>query len=133
MNEGSPILRLTARFAVPLTVLVSLRIYWQGHDNPGGGFVAGVMLAAAGVIALMAFGTGWALRWRWWKLSVLGLLVSIGNGVVPLMLGKAFMDNTFFQAGPLHLPTAVFFDLGVMMIVAGTLMTIFVELSMERR
>jgi len=133
VNEGSPILRVVARFAVPFTVLVSMRIYWQGHDNPGGGFIAGVMLAAAGAIALLAFGTDWAVRYRWWKLSVIGLLVSICNGTVPLLAGKAFMDNTFMNFGSLHVPTAVFFDLGVLMIVAGTLMTIFVELSMERR
>jgi multicomponent Na+:H+ antiporter subunit B len=43
------------------------------------------------------------------------------------------MDNTILHLGSYHLPTATFFDLGVMMIVVGTLMTIFVELAMERR
>lgn len=133
MTQLSPILRVVCRFTVPFTLLVAMRIFWQGHDLPGGGFIAGVLLAAAGAMALLAFGTGWAERPRWWKLSVVGLLVSVSNGVVPLLQGKAFMDNTFFNAGPLHLPTAVFFDFGVMLIVTGTLMTIFVELSMEKR
>lgn len=133
MTDDSPILRTICRYAVPITVLVALRIFWQGHDLPGGGFIAGVMLAAAGAMGLLAFGTAWARERPWWKLSVLGLLVSISNGVVPLLRGQAFMDNTFFDAGPLHLPTAVFFDLGVMLIVTGTLMTIFVELSLEER
>lgn len=133
MTALSPILRVVCQFAVPFTVLVAMRIFWQGHDLPGGGFIAGVMLAAAGAMGLLAYGTSWAERWTWWKLSVVGLLVSVSNGVVPMLRGKAFMDNTFFDAGPLHLPTAVFFDFGVMLIVTGTLMTIFVELSMEKR
>ena len=133
MTPGSPILRVVCLYCVPFTVLVALRIFWQGHDLPGGGFIAGVMLAAAGAMALLAYGTAWAERYAWWKLSVIGLLVSLGNGIVPLLRGKAFMDNTFFDVGSLHLPTAVFFDLGIMLIVTGTLMTILVELSLEER
>jgi len=133
VTQQSPILRVIARFALPLTMLVAIRIFFQGHDLPGGGFIAGVLLAAAGATYLLAFGVTRAARFRWWKVSVVGLLISVGNGVVPLLRGEAYMDNHFIDAGPIHLPTATFFDLGVMLIVVGTLMTIFVELSLERR
>ena len=133
MTNDSPILRIVCQYAVPLTVLVALRIFWQGHDLPGGGFIAGVLLAAAGAMGLLAYGGAWAARFSWWKLSVCGLLVSLSNGLVPLLRGQPFMDNTLFHVGPLHQTTAVFFDLGVMLIVTGTLMTIFVELGMEER
>jgi multicomponent Na+:H+ antiporter subunit B len=133
MIAGSPILHTVCQYSVPLTVLVAARVFWQGHDLPGGGFIAGVLLAAAGAMALLAYGTNWAESRPWWRLSVIGLSISLANGIVPLLRGKAFMDNTFFDVGPLHLPTAVFFDFGVMLIVTGTLMTIFVELAEERR
>jgi multisubunit Na+/H+ antiporter MnhB subunit len=133
VTADSPILRVVCRYAVPLTVIVALRIFWQGHDLPGGGFIAGVMLAAAGAMSLLAYGSSWALPIAWWKVALVGLLVSLTNGLVPFLDGKAFMDNVILDVGALHLPTAVFFDLGVMLIVAGTLMTIFVELSLERR
>jgi multisubunit Na+/H+ antiporter MnhB subunit len=133
VTDGSPILRVIARYAVPLTGLVSLRVFFQGHDAPGGGFIAGVLVAAAGAMALLAFGVEWAERHAWWKLSVLGLLCSLTTGLVPFLRGKAFMDNTILHIGSVHLPTATFFDLGVLLIVTGTLMTIFVELSLERR
>ena len=42
-------------------------------------------------------------------------------------------SSDLLHLGSFHLPTATFFDLGVMLIVLGTLMTIFVELSLERR
>jgi multisubunit Na+/H+ antiporter MnhB subunit len=133
VTQGSPIVRVIARYAVPLTLVVALRIFLQGHDLPGGGFIAGVLLAAAGAMYLLAFGLARVMRYRWWRLSVIGLLISVGNGVVPLLLGRPYMDNVILHLGSYHLPTATFFDLGVMLIVVGTLMTIFIELALERR
>lgn len=133
MTDQSPIVRVIARFAVPLSLLVALRIFLQGHDEPGGGFIAGVLLAASGAMHMIAFGTRQAARVRWWRVGVVGLLVSVLTGTVPLVWGRAYMDNTILHLGSYHLPTATFFDLGVMLIVLGTLMTIFVELSLERR
>jgi multisubunit Na+/H+ antiporter MnhB subunit len=133
MTAESPILRVIARYALPLSALVAARIFFQGHDLPGGGFIAGVLLAAAGAIYLLAFGTGRAARFPWWRVSILGLLVSLLTGTVPLLRGHAFMDNTILHVGSFHLPSATFFDLGVLLIVLGTLMTIFVELALERR
>lgn len=131
--QQSPIVRVIARFAVPLSLLVAARIFLQGHDQPGGGFIAGVLLAAAGAMYMIAFGTRRAAGVPWWRIGVVGLLVSVLTGTVPLLRGEAYMDNKILHIGSYHLPTATFFDLGVMMIVLGTLMTIFVELSKERR
>ena len=133
MTRQSPIVRVIARFAVPLSLLVAVRIFLQGHDEPGGGFIAGVLLAAAGAMYMIAFGTRHAARIPWWRIGIVGLLVSVLTGTVPLVRGEAYMDNKILHLGSYHLPTATFFDLGVMLIVLGTLMTIFVELSMERR
>ncbi len=133
MTGQSPILRVIARFAVPFSVLVALRIFLQGHDEPGGGFIAGVLLAAAGAMYMLAFGNRQVLRIAWWRLSVVGLLVSVLTGAVPFLRGHAYMDNVILDLGVVHLPSATFFDVGVMLIVIGTLMTIFVELSLERR
>ena len=57
MTRQSPIVRSIARFAVPLSLLVAARIFLQGHDLPGGGFIAGVLLAAAGAMYMIAFGS----------------------------------------------------------------------------
>ncbi len=132
-NDRSPIVRVIARFAVPLSLLVAARIFLQGHDLPGGGFIAGVLLAAAGAMRMIAFGTDGATRVPWWRVSVCGLLLAVLTGAVPLVRGRAYMDNVILHLGGVHLPSATFFDLGVMLIVLGTLMTIFVELSLERR
>jgi multisubunit Na+/H+ antiporter MnhB subunit len=133
LTAESPILRVTARFAVPFSLLVAGRIFLQGHDLPGGGFIAGVLVAAAGAMYLLAWGTRRAARIAWWRVSMAGLLIALVTGTVPLVRGAAFMDHVILHVGSFHLPTATFFDLGVMLIVIGTLMTIFVELAMERR
>ena len=133
MTRQSPIVRSIARFAVPLSLLVAARIFLQGHDLPGGGFIAGVLLAAAGAMYMIAFGSRRVERVRWWRIGVAGLLVSVLTGTVPLLRGRPYMDNTILHLGSYHLPTATFFDVGVMLIVLGTLMTIFVELGLERR
>ena len=135
---GSPILRTIARFAVPLTGLISAMIFFQGHNLPGGGFIAGVMAAAAGATYLLAFGLEDAARFDWWRLSVIGLLVALATGTVPWLLGDAFLDHTIWHfdlplLGETHFATATFFDLGIYLIVLGTLMTIFIELGLEER
>ncbi|MBS1116334.1 MAG: Na+/H+ antiporter subunit [candidate division NC10 bacterium] len=135
---GDPILRMVARFAVPLTVWVSIVIFMQGHNMPGGGFIAGVMAGAAGAMYLLAFGPAKPSRYRWWKVSVCGLLISVMTGTVPFLLGRPYMQHAIWHfdlpvIGLYELPTATFFDLGVYLIVLGTLMTIFVELAQEER
>ena len=87
---------------------------------------------------LLAFGYDRAARFPWWRLSVVGLLTSVSTGTVPFLEGYTFMDHGILQfdvplLGHVHLPTATFFDLGVYLIVLGTLMTIFVELGLEDR
>ena len=136
--NSNPILRTVARFAVPLTVWVSLVIFMQGHNMSGGGFIAGVMAAAAGAMYLLAFGIARAARFRWWKISIVGLLVSVMTGTVPFVMGRPYMQHAIWHfdlpvIGVYELPTATFFDLGVYLIVFGTLMTVFVELGREGR
>jgi multicomponent Na+:H+ antiporter subunit B len=82
---------------------------------------------------MLAFGTARAARVPWWRVGVVGLLVAVLTGAVPFGRGEAYMDNRILHLGAYHLPTATFFDLGVMLVVVGTLMTVFVELSLERR
>ena len=134
--SGDPILRTVARVAVPLTFWVSFVIFLQGHNMPGGGFVAGVMAGAAGAMYLLAFGTARAALVPWWKVSVLGLLISVTTGTVPLLLGRPYMQHSIWHfelpvVQRYELPTATFFDLGVYLILLGTLMTVFVELAQE--
>jgi multisubunit Na+/H+ antiporter MnhB subunit len=103
MTRQSPILHVIARFALPFSLLVAARIFLQGHDEPGGGFIAGVLLAAAGAIYMLAFGVQRARQVAWWRLAVVGLGISVLTGTVPLLRGHAFMDNSILHLGSHHL------------------------------
>ncbi len=132
-EKGSPVLCTVAKFAATLTLLVSLIIFYQGHNLPGGGFIGGVLAAAAGAMVLLGWGANsWVARIAWWRVSVVGLLISLTTGVVLMFVSPSgdFMDHITLH-WPIHLPTATFFDLGVYLIVIGTLMTVFVELGKE--
>ena len=134
----SPVLHTVARFSVPLTALISIVIFMQGHNLPGGGFIAGVMAASAGAMHLLAFGHTGTARFPWWRVSIVGLLISVSTGAVPFLKGYTFMDHDILHfhlpiIGEYELPTATFFDLGVYLIVLGTLMTIFIEFGLEDR
>lgn len=138
MILGSPILRTVSRFAVPLMVLASIRVFFQGHDLPGGGFIAGVLAAVAGATYLLAYGADHAARFAWWRLAVVGLAISLTSGIVPWLAGTGLLNHEIWHfhlplVGEAHFPTATFFDLGVYLIVLGTLMTVFVELALEER
>ncbi len=131
--HDSPVLRMVTRIATPLALAVSLIIFWQGHNHPGGGFIAGVMAAAAGAMYLLGFGAERAARFAWWRVAVVGVLIAYASGTAALIAGKPFLYQTVFHVPVIgHLPSTVFFDGGIYLIVVGTLMTIFVELARER-
>jgi len=137
MIRHSPVLRTVARITIPLVLVLSVYVFFRGHNMPGGGFIAGVLAAVAGAMYLMSFGVGRYAEFAWWRVTVWGVLIAMAEGVVPMMFGYSFMDHTAWDfhlpvLGDIHFPTATFFDLGVYLIVVGTLMTFFVELALER-
>jgi multisubunit Na+/H+ antiporter MnhB subunit len=47
------------RLLLPLAMVVALHLFLRGHNQPGGGFVAGLVLAAAFIAQYMVGGTEW--------------------------------------------------------------------------
>ncbi len=118
----SPILRVIARLASPIIVAYALFLWATGHYGPGGGFVAGLMIAAALVLRVEAFGVG-RLRRRWDRLMALGLLIAAGQGLIPVLFGRPPLKHVLLHLGPLHIPTSLIFDLGVLCVVVGAVMS----------
>ena len=130
----SIILKTAIRFLLPLLLLSSVFLFLRGHNEPGGGFVGG--LVASGAIALYAMTHSAAAARQVVRVSprVLigsGLLMSLSSGVAPLFLGRPFLtglwtSTTTAGLGELHLGTPLLFDLGVFCVVTGvTLVFIF--------
>jgi len=126
----SLILRVAARLLVPLLLLFSVFMMLRGHNLPGGGFVGGLVAASAFVLYALAAGVQQArevLRVEPHTLLGVGLALAYGAGVLALVLGKPFLTGLWLHPhlpliGDFRLGSALLFDLGVMLVVVGTVL-----------
>ena len=133
----SPILRSGTRFLVPLMLLFSLFLLVRGHNEPGGGFVGGLVAATAIALVLLSEGLAEArrlLRVDPLALVAAGLLVALASGVPPLLRGWPYMTGLWLKVplpvvGKVGLP--VVFDVGVYLVVLGIVLAILFALAEE--
>jgi multicomponent K+:H+ antiporter subunit A len=119
---SSPILRTIARVVAPVLVAYAVMLWATGHYGPGGGFVAGLMIAASVVLRTQAFGPG-CLDRRWDILMAVGLLLAGGSAAIPLVVGKPLLQHTLLVVGSFKLPSSLIFDMGVLCLVTGSVMS----------
>jgi multicomponent Na+:H+ antiporter subunit B len=147
--NSSIIFRTAAKVLLPLLALFSLVVLLRGHNEPGGGFVGGLLIASAFALYSMAFGVAEAramLRWPWGRtvrlqtLVGLGLTCSLGSGVVGLLLGgapfEAWWNNggsgwdlSSLDLGTIKFGTVFLFDVGVYLTVLGVVLTFIFTLE----
>ncbi|MBP8119654.1 MAG: monovalent cation/H+ antiporter subunit A [Burkholderiales bacterium] len=125
------------RVMFPMIVVFAAYLLWRGHNAPGGGFAAGVALAIGVILQYMAGGTRWAeaqLALRPMRWIGGGLLMAAGTGAGAWLFGYPFLTSHTAQLdlpifGILHLPTALFFDLGVFALVVGAIGLVLIALG----
>jgi multicomponent Na+:H+ antiporter subunit A len=129
----STIFRTAARLLMPLLLLFSLFLLLRGHNEPGGGFVGGLVAAAAFALYAIAFGVERArrvLRARPLTLIGAGLLIALTSGVPAAVRGEPFMTAQWVLE-PVALGTPALFDLGVFLVVAGVVLMMIFTLAEE--
>ncbi|TAD90223.1 MAG: Na(+)/H(+) antiporter subunit B [Alphaproteobacteria bacterium] len=134
----SLILRTSAPLLLWMPLVVSLYVLVRGHNDPGGGFIGG--LIAAGGVLFYAIARGPAaaravLRLSPVALCGLGVLVATASGI-PALLTPETPYLTHFWWFPtlgvtLPLGTALVFDLGVYLTVLGMASALFCALVEE--
>ncbi len=124
---GSLILRYVSRLLLPAAFAFSFYLLWRGHNEPGGGFVGG-LIAAAGVTAY-ALPRGRStitalLRIPPQSIAGLGVLLALSSAMPSLLARQAFMTHQWlhFESG-FALGTPLAFDLGVYLVVLGAVLT----------
>jgi multicomponent Na+:H+ antiporter subunit A len=136
--EGSVILRSATRLLITLLFVLALFLLWRGHNEPGGGFIGGLVAAGAFALYLIAFGERAArrlLRVDPRDLIGAGLAVAVVSGLFAAVAGGAFMTGqwTTLYLGegiePLKLGTPLLFDIGVFLAVIGFVLTIVLALE----
>lgn len=132
----SSILQTATRFLMPLLLLFALFLLWRGHNEPGGGFVAGLVVAASFVLYAMAYGVDAGRRALLVDPSTLlgsGLLVALASGLPAVLIGRPFMTALWTRlrigSGVLDVGTPLVFDVGVFLTVIGVVLTIVFTLA----
>ncbi len=127
---SSSILRTAARVLMPLLVLFAVFLLMRGHNDPGGGFVAGLVIAVAFVLLMFADGVAVARRSlpvSPWHLLGSGLLVALTAGLMPVFAGRPFLTALWTHLGPerwdVLVGTPLLFDIGVCFVVVGVVLT----------
>jgi multicomponent K+:H+ antiporter subunit A len=126
-----------ARLLLPVAVVVAVHFFLRGHNEPGGGFVAGLIVAIALLAQYLVAGTRWVeerMRVRPARWIAVGLLLAAVTGSGALALGYPFLTTHTVHAhlplvGEVHLPSATFFDLGVFGAVVGATLLILTALA----
>jgi multicomponent K+:H+ antiporter subunit A len=137
-NDRVPlVLAMISRALLPFALMFSIFLLLRGHNQPGGGFIAGLMAAVALVLQYVASGTEWTesrLRVRYTPVIAIGLLMAFLTGLGALVFGYPFLSATFTYVqipviGEIELATAMFFDLGVFLTVVGVVLLMLSRLG----
>jgi multicomponent Na+:H+ antiporter subunit B len=118
---------------MPLMLLFALFLLVRGHNDPGGGFVGGLVAAAAFALFMIAYGVERARRLlRVHPMTLLGggLLVAFISGVPALIAGQPFMTSQWMLE-PIAIGTPVLFDIGVFGVVTGVVLMMIFYLAEE--
>lgn len=125
------------RLLFPVIVIVALFLLLRGHDLPGGGFSAGMVVAIAIIVQYMIGGTEWTehrLRLRPHLWIGMGLLLASGTGLAAWLFGRPFLTSYFAYAelpliGKVPTASALLFDIGVFALVVGATLLMLVALA----
>ena len=125
----SLLLGAATRILTPLLLALSVVIFLRGHNEPGGGFIGGLVAATGLLLYGVAFGMTSAARLLRVRPQVLigcGLLLATLSGVPGLFGGAPFLTGLWSSiaiptivAGTVKIGTVFFFDAGVFLVVFG--------------
>ncbi|MDZ7862121.1 monovalent cation/H+ antiporter subunit A [Acidovorax sp.] len=125
------------RLLLPFATLVAVYLFMRGHNEPGGGFVAGLVFSVALLLQYMVSGTSWVeahlpLYPRRWIGT--GLLIALATGLGALFWGYPFLTSHTAHlhlpvVGEVHVASALFFDIGVFTLVVGSTLLILTAIA----
>lgn len=132
------IFRFTAPYLAALMVLFSVFVLLRGHNEPGGGFIGGLIAASAFAIYGIACGVTavrHAMFFHPTAIAGSGLMLAVLSGVASLPVGKQFLTGLWsfpsILGTEVAISTPVVFDIGVYLVVVGSISAI--ALALEER
>jgi len=125
------VLRVVAKLLIPFILLFGLYVQFHGDFGPGGGFQAGVILAAAVIFYGLIYGLADALKLVpeavVESMMALGVLIYGGVGVAGLLLGGNYLDYFVLDSNSvLGQHRGIFWvEIGVATTVSGVMLKIY--------
>ncbi|MBA2662658.1 MAG: monovalent cation/H+ antiporter subunit A [Bradymonadaceae bacterium] len=125
-----------SRPLLALIILISIYVFFRGHNMPGGGFIAGLITSVALILQYLASGIDWAserMRINFKLLAAAGVMLAVLSGMVSWLAGLPFMTMAVQFSlpviGEFNVVSTLFFDLGVYLTVIGSMMVILSNLG----
>jgi multicomponent Na+:H+ antiporter subunit B len=132
------ILRTVAPVVTALMLMFSVFVLLRGHNEPGGGFIGGLIAASALAIFGIAHGpraVERAMRFHPMAIAGAGLFIAALSGLASAFAGVPFMTGLWVYPDILGtevpLSTVMSFDLGVYLVVVGSITSIALALEKE--
>lgn len=131
--------KFLARLMMPVLLLFSLVLLLRGHNQPGGGFVGGLVGSSSIILMTLAYGADEVrerLRIDFLRAMFYGLALAVVAGLFGLIFGIAFQDAFWWKPylqgiGRLELGTPLFFDAGVYVVVFSITSSIVMSMAEE--
>jgi len=131
------LLQSITKVIVFIILTLALYLFFSGHNNPGGGFVGGLVLASCFVLMLLAFDIetvrkGIPVDFK--LVAASGAAIVVLTGLGGTIFGEAFLKQTFATFhfsifGEVELSTVTIFESGVALAVVGVVVTIILSIS----
>lgn len=130
----SLILQTASKFVLIITLVFSIWVLFRGHNSPGGGFIGGLIAASGFALYLMAHGVNSLRRLLKIQLSMflaLGLIFGVSSGLMALLQNKVFFSSLWINLKffNLKLGSPILFDIGVYLVVLGSVLIMMVALE----
>ena len=125
------VLRVIAKLLIPFILLFALYVQFHGDFGPGGGFQAGVIIAAAIIFYALIYGVDTARLvmpdWLVETMLATGVLIYAGVGLTGLVLGGNYLDYFVLAHDPVHGQERGIFwvEVGVAITVSGVMLQVF--------
>ncbi|MDF2838060.1 MAG: monovalent cation/H+ antiporter subunit [Paenibacillus sp.] len=140
MKFSDVILQTAAKILVFIIMIYSIYILFAGHNNPGGGFIGGLITASALMLLYLAFDVETVreiIPFDFKIIGAVGVMLALLTGFGGVLFGVPFLTQVYEYVnlpllGKTGLGTAFLFDLGVYLAVIGTTVTIIRSISEDQ-
>ncbi|UXR33103.1 monovalent cation/H+ antiporter subunit B [Staphylococcus simulans] len=140
MHENDIVLETISKVAVFIILTFGSYIFLVGHDNPGGGFIGGLVFSSAFILMFLAFDVEKVIRslpLDFRAVTITGSLLSIATAIVPMFFGHPLLSHedvyvTLPYLEKVHLSSVTLFEFGILLTVVGSVTTIMLAISGDK-